>query len=107
MSELDSDITLSRVRPPELPANFLSRHHLFELIDDDAYTRDKLYFNQAYRDVKAEVIFLTHNATIFVKEPPKTESGNSLQLIIIPIVIVIAIVIYMIRRNKKLKIQAN
>lgn len=36
--------------------------HLFELIDDDAYTRDKLYFNQAYRDVKAEVIFLTHNA---------------------------------------------
>ena len=35
--------------------------HLFELIDDDAYTRDKLYFNQAYRDVKAEVIFLTHN----------------------------------------------
>lgn len=36
--------------------------HLFEVIDDDAYTRDKLYFNQAYRDVKAEVIFLTHNA---------------------------------------------
>jgi len=35
--------------------------HLFELIDDDAYTRDKLYFNEAYRDVKAEVIFLTHN----------------------------------------------
>ena len=36
MSELDSDITLSRIRPPELPANFLSRHHLFELIDDRA-----------------------------------------------------------------------
>jgi ATP/maltotriose-dependent transcriptional regulator MalT len=36
MSELDSDITLSRVRPPELPANFLSRRHLFELIDDRA-----------------------------------------------------------------------
>jgi len=36
MSELDSDITLSRIRPPELPANYLSRRHLFELIDDRA-----------------------------------------------------------------------
>jgi ATP/maltotriose-dependent transcriptional regulator MalT len=36
MSKLDSDITLSRIRPPELPANFLSRRHLFELIDDRA-----------------------------------------------------------------------
>ena len=36
MSEFDSDITLSRIRPPELPANFLSRRHLFELIDDRA-----------------------------------------------------------------------
>jgi ATP/maltotriose-dependent transcriptional regulator MalT len=36
MSALDSDITLSRLRIPELPANFLSRRHLFELIDDRA-----------------------------------------------------------------------
>lgn len=36
MSVPDSNITLSRIRPPELPANFLSRHHLFELIDDRA-----------------------------------------------------------------------
>ena len=36
MSELDPDITLSRIRPPELPANFLSRRHLFELIDGRA-----------------------------------------------------------------------
>ena len=36
MSELDLNITLSRIRPPELPANFLSRRHLFELIDDRA-----------------------------------------------------------------------
>jgi LuxR family transcriptional regulator, maltose regulon positive regulatory protein len=36
MSELDPDITLSRIRPPELPANFLARSHLFELIDDRA-----------------------------------------------------------------------
>ena len=36
MSVLDPDITLSRIRPPELPANFLSRRHLFELIDGRA-----------------------------------------------------------------------
>ena len=36
MSQLDSSITLSRIRPPELPANFLSRRHLFELIDGRA-----------------------------------------------------------------------
>jgi len=36
MTALDSDITLSRIRPPELPTNFLSRRHLFELIDDQA-----------------------------------------------------------------------
>ena len=36
VSEHDPDITLSRIRPPELPANFLSRRHLFELIDDRA-----------------------------------------------------------------------
>ena len=36
MSEPDLNITLSRIRPPELPANFLSRRHLFELIDDRA-----------------------------------------------------------------------
>ena len=36
MNQLDSSITLSRIRPPELPANFLSRRHLFELIDGQA-----------------------------------------------------------------------
>jgi len=36
MNQLDSSITLSRIRPPELPANFLSRRHLFELIDGRA-----------------------------------------------------------------------
>lgn len=36
MVSKNSDITLSRIRPPVLPANFLSRRHLFELIDDRA-----------------------------------------------------------------------
>ncbi len=60
-----------------------------------------------YKDSVRDEIFFTHNATIFVKEPPKTESGNNSQLIIIPIVIAVAIGIYMIRRRKKLKIQAS
>jgi ATP/maltotriose-dependent transcriptional regulator MalT len=36
MSEPDSNITLSRILPPEVPANFLSRRHLFNLIDGRA-----------------------------------------------------------------------
>jgi hypothetical protein len=60
-----------------------------------------------YKDSIRDEIFLTHNATIFVKEPPKTESGNDLQLILIPVVIVVAIGIYMIRRRKKSKMQSS
>ncbi len=59
-----------------------------------------------YKDSVRDELFLTQNATIFVKEPPKIESMNYSQLIIIPIVIAIAIGIYMIRRRKKSKIQA-
>ena len=36
MRETDSNITLSRTLPPELPVNFLSRRHLFKLIDGQA-----------------------------------------------------------------------
>ena len=60
-----------------------------------------------YKDSIRDEIFLIHNATIFVKEPPKIESGNDLQLIIIPIIIAAAIGVYMIRRRKKSKIQAR
>ena len=60
-----------------------------------------------YKDSVRDEIFLTHNATIFVKEPPKTESGNNSQLIIIPIVIAAVIAIYIIRRRKKSKTQPS
>lgn len=60
-----------------------------------------------YKDSVRDEIFLIHNATIFVKEPPKTESRNDLQLILIPIVIAVVIGIYMIRKRKKLKIQPS
>lgn len=60
-----------------------------------------------YKDSIRDEIFLIHNATIFVKEPPKAESGNDSQLIIIPIIIATAIGVYMIRRRKKSKIQTS
>jgi len=60
-----------------------------------------------YKDSTRNEIFYIQNATIFVKEPPKIESINYSQLIIIPIIIVAAVGIYVIRRRKKSKIQAR
>jgi hypothetical protein len=60
-----------------------------------------------YKDSTRNEIFYIQNATIFVKEPPKIESVNYSQLVIIPIIIAAAIGIYVIRRRKKLKIQAS
>jgi hypothetical protein len=60
-----------------------------------------------YKDSIRDEIFLIHNATIFVKEPPKIESGNDSQLIIIPMIIAAVIGVYMIRRRKKSKIQTS
>ena len=71
------------------------------------YGEHNIKLTVRYKDSVRDEIFLIHNATIFVKEPPKIESINYSQLIIIPIIIVAAIGIYMIRRRKKSKIQAS
>lgn len=71
------------------------------------YGEHNIKLTVRYKDSIRDEIFLIHNATIFVKEPPKIESINYSQLIIIPIIIVAAIGIYMIRRRKKSKIQAS
>jgi len=71
------------------------------------YGEHNIKLTVRYKDGVRDEVFLTHNATIFVKEPPKIESINYSQLIIIPIIIVAAIGIYMIRRRKKSKIQAS
>ena len=71
------------------------------------YGEHDIQLTVRYKDSVRDELFVIHNATIFVKEPPKTESGNNLQLIIIPIVIVIAVGIYIIRRRKKSKIQVS
>ena len=71
------------------------------------YGEHNIKLTVRYKDSVRDEVFLIHNATIFVKEPPKIESINYSQLIIIPIIIVAAIGIYMIRRRKKSKIQAS
>ena len=78
-----------------------------EFDDQPRYGEHDIKLTVRYKDSIRDEIFLIHNATIFVKEPPKIESINYSQLIIIPIIIVAAIGIYMIRRRKKSKIQAS
>ena len=77
-----------------------------EFDGEPRYGEHDIRLTVRYKDSVRDEIFLTHNATISVAEPPKTESGNDLQLII-PIVIAAAIGIYMIRRRKKSKISAS
>ena len=71
------------------------------------YGEHNIKLTVRYKDSVRDEIFLIHNATIFVKEPPKIESVNYSQLIIIPIIIVATLGIYVIRRRKKSKIQAT
>jgi len=61
-----------------------------------------------YKDSIRDEIFLTQDATIFVKEPSKNnENTFDPVMIIIPIVLVIGIGVYMMRRRKKTAIEAN
>lgn len=78
-----------------------------EFDGEPRYGEHDIKLTVRYKDSVRDEIFLVHNATILVKEPPKTESGNNLPLIIIPIVIVAAIGIYIIRKRKKSKIQTS
>jgi len=60
-----------------------------------------------YKDSVRDELFVIHNATINVKEPPKIDSGNNLQFIIIPIIIAAAVTFYVIRRRKKSQITTS
>jgi hypothetical protein len=59
-----------------------------------------------YKDSVRDETLFTHNAIIFVKEPPKIQSDNNLMLII-PVLVAAAIGFYVIRRHKKSKIQVS
>lgn len=61
-----------------------------------------------YKDSTRDEVFLTHDTTILVKEPSNDNDGSpDSTLIIIPIILAVGAGIYVIRRRKKVKIEAN
>ncbi|BDQ30008.1 hypothetical protein NZNM25_16810 [Nitrosopumilus zosterae] len=61
-----------------------------------------------YKDSTRDEVFLTHDTTIFVKEPSNDDDGDlDSTLIVIPIILAVGAGIFIIRRRKKAKIEAN
>jgi hypothetical protein len=60
-----------------------------------------------YKDVVRDEIFFTYDTTVFVKEVSSDEESTDSTLAIIPILIVIGVGIYVIRRRKKAAIKTN
>ena len=77
-----------------------------EFDGEPKYGEHDIQLTVRYKDSVRDEILFTHDATIFVKEPPKIQSDNSLMLII-PVLAAAAIGFYIIRRHKKSKIQAS
>jgi hypothetical protein len=70
------------------------------------YGEHDIQLTVRYKDSVRDETLFTHNAIIFVKEPPKIQSDNNLMLII-PVLVAAAIGFYVIRRHKKSKIQVS
>jgi hypothetical protein len=61
-----------------------------------------------YKDSVRDEIFLTHDQTIFVNEPSNDDDESiDPTMIVVPILLVIAGAIYIIRRRKKASIEAS
>lgn len=76
-----------------------------EFDGEPRYGEHDIQLTVRYKDsVRDETLFM-HNATIFVKEPPKIQSDNSF-MFIIPLVAA-PIAFYIIHRRKKSKIQTS
>ena len=61
-----------------------------------------------YKDSVRDEIFLTHDETIFVEEPPRNEQDSiDPMLILIPVIVAVGVAIYLIRKRKKDSITAN
>jgi len=72
------------------------------------YGENDITITVRYKDSVRDEIFLTQNATIFVKEPSKNdENAFDPIMVIIPIISVIGIGVYIMRRRKKTTIAAN
>jgi hypothetical protein len=77
-----------------------------EFNGEPRYGEHDIHLIVRYKDSVRDETLFTHDATIFVKEPPKIQSDNNF-MFIIPLIVAAAIGFYMIRRRKKSKIQAS
>ncbi len=79
-----------------------------EFDGEPKYGEHDITITVRYKDNTRDEIFLTHDATIFVNEPSNEEENtNDPIMIIIPILLVIGVAFYIIRRRKKAAIQIN
>jgi hypothetical protein len=79
-----------------------------EFDGETKYGEHDITITVRYKDSVRDEIFLTHDATIFVKEPSNgNEDGPDLTMIIIPIILAIGAGIYIMRRRKKATIETS
>ncbi len=79
-----------------------------EFDGEPRYGEHDITITVRYKDSTRDEIFLNHDATITVMEPPK-EDENSIDptMMIVPILLVMGVVFYIIRRRKKSAIEAS
>ncbi len=79
-----------------------------EFDGETKYGEHDITITVRYKDSVRDEIFLTHDATIFVKEPSNgNEDGPDSTMIIIPIVLALGAGIYIMRRRKKAAIETS
>jgi len=79
-----------------------------EFDGETKYGEHDITITVRYKDSVRDEIFLTHDATIFVKEPSNgNEDGPDSTMIIIPIILAIGAGIYIMRRRKKATIETS
>ena len=76
--------------------------------DDPQYGEHDIRITARYKDDVREEHFVTHDATIFVEEPPSDEEGSvDPTLILIPVIVIVGVAIYLMRKRKKDSITAD
>jgi len=79
-----------------------------EFDGEPRYGEHDITITVRYKDSIRDEIFLTHDTTIFVKEPSNSDEGSLDQtMIIIPIILAIGAGIYILRRRKKAIIEQS
>jgi len=79
-----------------------------EFDGETKYGEHDITITVRYKDSVRDEIFLTHDATIFVKEPSNGNEGSlDPTMIIVPIILAIGAGVYIMRRRKKTVIEAS